>query len=354
MKRAYLLFCPGTVVKALAFVLVLCGTRVAFAGEFLLFPSLTGVARSSEDIDHRKRELEPAIDFFYSRDQGSMRVLAEFLLSRDENELERFQLGWSAGSGATLWLGRFHAPTSYWNTAYHHGAYLQPSISRPGIADYEDQDGVMPMHITGALLAGSTPLQNRRLSYEFALGAGPVFKDKLEPLNLFSPRDEGKISVSSKLSLQSEDNAANEQGVFFGYTEIPLLQAPTDRIRQRVVGAFFNRDLAQWRVLSELTVIQARFETAARSDQTFANAYLHVEYQLDGQWTAYGRGEASRHSDNNAYLSLFPDFIKSRALVGARWTPAARHAFKFELSSNHRQDGHRYQELGMQWSMVFP
>ncbi len=353
MKQAHLLFYPGTVLKALAFALVLCGTRPAIAEEFLLFPSLTGVMRSAGGTDHHKRDLEPAIDFFYSRDQGSLRILAEFLLSRDENELERFQLGWKVTPGTTVWLGRFHTPTSYWNTTYHHGAYLQPSISRPGIADYEDLDGIMPMHLTGVLLEGSRPLFRRRLSYEFALGMGPVLQTKLEPLNLFSPRAQGKLSVAGKLSLQSEDNAADEQGLFFGYTEIPVQQTDPERIRQTLAGAFFNREYAQWRFLGELTVVHTSFETAQAQRQIFANAYLHTEYKLNPQWTAYARAEGSSHGDN-AYVSLFPDFIKSRALLGARWTPAAQHAIKLEVSSNQRQDGHRYQELGVQWSMVFP
>src|SRR6266702_1772959 len=46
-------------------------------------------------------------------------------------DVERLQIGYTFSDYATVWLGRFHTPYGYWNTAFHHGAQLQTSILRP-------------------------------------------------------------------------------------------------------------------------------------------------------------------------------------------------------------------------------
>ena len=342
-------------------VLLPCGYGLALlfawpasADEFLMFPNITGAVRNVAAPDHKKKELEPTIDFFYSRTEGSVQVLAEFLLSRDENELERAQLGWTSAQGYTAWLGRFHTPISYWNTAYHHGAYLQPSISRPGIAEYEDHGGIMPMHATGVLVDGGVELAPHRLVYSLSLGQGPTLEHSLEPFNLLSPRGNGKLSFAARVGLQSDESIANEYGFLLGYSDIPIVEEASNQIHQTIAGVYFNRETTRWRFLSEIIFLHTSFDVAQRQGSpTFANGYAHAEYKFNPQWASYGRVEGSYHADN-AYLSLFPDFTKSRAMLGARWSPIRNHAVKFEVSHNRRQDGDNYNELAVQWSMVFP
>lgn len=354
MKRSAQARLKDLAIKTACWTLALILAQAACAEELLLFPNITGALRSASSEGYKKQQLEPAVDFFYSLSNGPVQVLAEFLLSREENELERIQLGLTSAQGYTVWLGRFHTPVSYWNTAYHHGAYLQPSISRPGIAEYEDHQGIMPMHVMGALMNGGIEIHGHRLNYEFAAGQGPILKETLEPFNLLSPHGGGKLSVASKLSIQADENSANEQGIFLGYTDIPIMQGSPNTIRQTVAGLFINREVAQWRLLSEVTFLRTRYEVSLDQPKAiFANAYAHVEYKLNSHWTSYGRLEGSSRSDD-AYLNMFPGFIKSRALFGARWTPIHNQAVKLELSHNRRQDGQAFNALGAQWSMVFP
>jgi len=39
-------------------------------------------------------------------------------------DLERFQIGYQFNDQATVWVGRFHTPYGYVNTALHHGVWL--------------------------------------------------------------------------------------------------------------------------------------------------------------------------------------------------------------------------------------
>lgn len=354
MKRLNRLRDTCQIFQAACYGLALLCAAPARADEMLVFPNITGAIRSAASEQHKKKELEPALDFFYSRSEGSLQVLAEFLLNRDENELERAQVGWSFAQGYTAWLGRFHTPISYWNTAYHHGAYLQPSISRPGIAEYEDHDGILPMHATGILIDGGIDMTAHRLVYSLSLGQGPTLEHTLEPFNLLSPNSRGKLSLGARIGLQAEESISNEYGLLLGYSDIPVLDEIPNRIHQTIAGVYLNRELASWRFLSEVTVVHTHFDAMPASGHTvFANAYAHAEYKFDPRWASYGRIEGSHHADA-AYLNLFPDFVKSRAMAGVRWSPIHNHAFKLEASRNTRQDGHRYNELAAQWSMVFP
>src|SRR5207253_1865158 len=42
----------------------------------------------------------------------------------------------------------------YWNNAYHHGEALQPTIGRPGLFEFEDGGGMLPIHATGLEVSG--------------------------------------------------------------------------------------------------------------------------------------------------------------------------------------------------------
>jgi hypothetical protein len=96
-------------------------------------------------------EFTPTVDVIYSRASGHFRMFGELLATDEEEELERFQLGWQLSDDTRFWLGRFHHSGTYWNTQHHHGQFLQTSITRPAIDEFEDTGGVLPMNVTGLL-----------------------------------------------------------------------------------------------------------------------------------------------------------------------------------------------------------
>ena len=70
---------------------------------------------------------------FSDRSKALIELIFEFLPDGLATDLERIQLGYTFNDQLTTWIGRFHAPYGYWNTAYHHGAEIQTSITRPSI-----------------------------------------------------------------------------------------------------------------------------------------------------------------------------------------------------------------------------
>ncbi len=67
-------------------------------------------------------------------------------------------------------FGRYHTPINYWNTAFHHGQWLQTTIARPEMIQFGGR--LLPVHFVGALVEGSVPAQGWNLNYKAGLGNG--------------------------------------------------------------------------------------------------------------------------------------------------------------------------------------
>ena len=67
-------------------------------------------------------------------------------------------------------FGRYHTPINYWNTAYHHGLWLQTTISRPEMIRFGGR--FLPVHFLGMLAEGNIPSGSLGLGYEVGLGNG--------------------------------------------------------------------------------------------------------------------------------------------------------------------------------------
>ncbi|MDB6085703.1 MAG: hypothetical protein JWN43_3584, partial [Gammaproteobacteria bacterium] len=87
-------------------------------------------------------------------------------------DLERAQIGYQFSDAATVWIGRFHTPFGYYNTAYHHGQEIATSLRRPRFLLFEDQGGVMPNHTVGAWLTGAEHLSDGKITYDVFVGNG--------------------------------------------------------------------------------------------------------------------------------------------------------------------------------------
>ena len=85
-------------------------------------------------------------------------------------ELERNFIRYDYNDYFKLSFGRYHTPIGYWNTAFHHGTWLQTTVDRPNMV----MDGGMftPIHTVGFLAEGNIPSGGLGLSYNFGLGNG--------------------------------------------------------------------------------------------------------------------------------------------------------------------------------------
>jgi hypothetical protein len=85
-------------------------------------------------------------------------------------EVERSIIRYDYDDYFKLSFGRYHTPISYWNTAFHHGTWLQTTITRPEMVKI---GGIfIPVHFVGLLTEGNIPSGGLHLGYEVGLGNG--------------------------------------------------------------------------------------------------------------------------------------------------------------------------------------
>src|SRR5262245_21165115 len=103
------------------------------------------------------------LDLFVTASFGERwQALGETVIeSRPSEDGEEFDVGverlwvqYEAAPWLRLKLGREHDPVTYWNRRFHHGAWVQTSLSRPRIVQFEEDDGLLPIDVTGLELNG--------------------------------------------------------------------------------------------------------------------------------------------------------------------------------------------------------
>ncbi|MES2460337.1 MAG: hypothetical protein V4671_07125 [Armatimonadota bacterium] len=85
-------------------------------------------------------------------------------------EVERLFARYDQSDILKVSAGRYHTPINWWNTAFHHGLWLQTTIARPEMTRFGGQ--FIPPHFTGALIEGTFPASGLNLSYNVGIGNG--------------------------------------------------------------------------------------------------------------------------------------------------------------------------------------
>jgi hypothetical protein len=85
-------------------------------------------------------------------------------------ELERLSVRYDVDDRLKISMGRYHTPINYWNTAFHHGLWLQTTIRRPEMIQI---GGVFqPVHFVGLLAEGAVGPPTVGLGYNVGVGNG--------------------------------------------------------------------------------------------------------------------------------------------------------------------------------------
>src|SRR3989449_6827443 len=85
-------------------------------------------------------------------------------------EVERAIIRFDHSDRLKVSFGRYHTPINWWNTAFHHGQWLQTTISRPEMVQFGGK--FIPVHFVGALVEGSLPAGGWNVNYQAGVGNG--------------------------------------------------------------------------------------------------------------------------------------------------------------------------------------
>lgn len=336
--------------------------------EFLFFPTVDGFDTFSEsDPSVKDSTTNAALDLLYSFSGNRFRFLGEFLWSSEEAEFERLQAGLRFGDSTFAWGGRFHAPAKFWNSEYHHGQFLQTSITRPALEEWEDDGGSQPAHITGLLLESEHQRDDESaLNYAASFGFAPVFEGGgLAAHEPFEATSDHGLSLNLRVGYRPQYLSSTQFGILAAWNEINVEPGATPApdqpasIDQASLGVFGDWYWNNLRLLASLVYFDNTLEVPVQDvDDTYLLGYAQLEYEANNVVTVFGRIEGGFDQDDSAYLALYDAVVTERYMLGARWDVAEHHALTVEVANTTlgaAPSGSRdFNEFRLQWSAVFP
>jgi hypothetical protein len=359
-------------VAACAALLATFAARTAFAehehssNEFEVFVAAEALAGHGQPHPREEDSWVDA-DIIYGLTHDRFRVFGEYFITPEEHDLERFQVGYEVVPDTVVWLGRFHQPGSAWDTEHHHGRYLQTSITRPAIENWEDEEGLIPEHITGILVESRRPLgAESGLQISSGIGAGPANTiEGSEPINLVgnNPGRHG-LSFSGRLAYLPDYIGTSSAGLLWGHDQLFVTDPGAMAVLRSnhavlgVYGAYANWSVEPWRFTGAGYYVDVQLDQPS-PDASFVSEYLQVERQMPHQLTVFGRAEDSARMQRSRYVALFEehtagiDITVRREALGLRWDYARRQALTCELSHTDSLT-QRANEVRVQWSAAIP
>jgi hypothetical protein len=335
-----------------------------FRYEFLLLPSAQAIGTFDRHAASTQIHDEVVqADTLLTLQWGRFKVFGEYLLSDHERDLERLQLGWQFSDDTILWVGRFHQPTSVWNHDHHHGQYLQTSITRPAIDEWEDIGGVLPQHFTGALLeSGASVFRTWRLRTALGGGIAPQLNQEgMDPYDLLRPDSHRhQLGYQARASLHPGDFTETGVGIALADDNLTAVEplpaaewAGFDHVNLRLVGVFATYAGVSWKLTGTVYYADARlYFNTRRLNDSFVVGYVQAEWRFAHELTGFARWEDSAGAQHSPYLHLFDQVARTRRIAGLRWDFLEHQALTVQFASSHTLDG-RFNDLRLQWSAAF-
>src|SRR6059058_965017 len=302
------------------------------------------------------------LDFFLTPRLGSRtRALFElnFEVGSDGSvgvDLERAQLGYQFADSATVWLGRFHTPYGYYNTAFHHGQQIATSLRRPRFIQFEDQGGIMPAHTVGAWLTGSQRVGDEKLTYDLFIGNSQRLTDgALEMNNPGNIRGSTIIGGNAGMLLSGALDGL-KVGVDAFQTRIEdqdLTPSPFTRVRSYGVYAAYDTDT--WEDIGEFHVFDNHDLTGGTGSHHSDAGFLQIGYRA-GRYTPYARYERGSFQQSDRYFpALRHGESYYRNALGVRLDVDLVSSVKLELAQTHFTDRvvSSYDEALLQYAIRF-
>jgi len=244
-------------------------------------------------------------------------------------EVERSIVRYDYNDFFKLSFGRYHTPIGYWNTAFHHGAWLQTTIDRPEMVKVGGE--FTPIHFVGFLAEGNIPSGGAGLAYSLGVGNG-----------------RGDIITRPGDAGDNNNNRAWVANIFSRPARLYGLQFGASVYRDKISMGGGN-DFREWIASAHVAwtrgdpELLAEFENVNHKSiltNTVSNSnafYVQVGYRLPGlekTLKPYYRFEYIHTPKSEV---VFGDLGLVESIVGLRYDISSYAAFKAEYRHANRQ-----------------
>ena len=254
-------------------------------------------------------------------------------------DVERYLIRYDLNDYFKLSFGRYHTPINYWNTAYHHGLWLQTTIDRPEMIRFGGR--FQPVHFVGMLAEGIVPSGPLGLGYNVGVGNGRA--GSIARAGDSGDINNGRAVVASVFSRPVALNGLQVGGAIYHDEITPSPALPGNpSFRELITSAHIVWTRGAPEFLSEFAHV--RHESVLTQNVFNSQAaYVQFGYRLPGpvrKWKPYYRFEWSNISPSDPLFTVSDPTVAVRNLlgstVGARYDIVNLAAFKVEYRRTAR------------------
>jgi hypothetical protein len=244
-------------------------------------------------------------------------------------EVERSILRYDFSDAVKVSVGRYHTPIGYWNTAFHHGTWLQTTVSRPEMIKFGSQ--LIPTHFVGAFAEGNLPGEDLGLQYMAGVGNG-------RGSVISRAGDAGDVNGNRAwtLSLSARPAALFGMQVGAGYYRDLVSETSGVSAREGISSAYVAWQREQPEFIAEYVHID--HTPVAGGATTHSDAYYaQLAYRFTGaarQWKPYVRAERTTIAPTDVIFAPL-DLAYEGGIAGVRYDFASFAALKGEYRREH-------------------
>ena len=248
-------------------------------------------------------------------------------------DIERYLLQYSYNDYFNLAVGRGHTAIGYYNTAYHHSTWLQTTTERPFLFSFEDDGGILPIHIVGATASGLVPSGPLGLHYVAEIGNGRESRTPLvaEPVQNEVSDQNGK---AFNIALFARPEAI--RGFQSGFSVYRDKLAPANRpaIGETILAAHAVLIRPKYEWLNE-ALLDRHAVNGTGAVSSSPGFYSQISKQF-GSYRPYFRYEYLNVGRNEPVFSDVA--LRHGPLGGLRYDPNESVALKFEYQYTFLRD----------------
>jgi hypothetical protein len=306
----------------------------------------------NREMDHQGFFLGD-LDLYSAVNYGTrLSFLAEIIIEiekNDEKEIdpERLWVAYTFSDLLTVRAGRQHSALGYWNKTYHHGRNLFLTTDRPFFLDFEDDGGILPVHIMGIEFEGTVSLANIRWRYELDFGNGP----RIDPTEMvLVPNDSSDNNNSKQWILRLSARPGSYPGLTLGISgtayEVDTTTRPS--LEERVLGLDFSYFHRGWEFISE-------YFWLSNSDDDANAFYIQLGYNIYDHLTPYVRYESLNMDPTDPYfLDLQNNADRFQEIAGLKFDiDYLRSSLKIQYRHDDMKGDKTFNVLESQWSFSF-
>lgn len=268
--------------------------------------------------------------------------------SRFNVEVERATVRYDHADWLRLSGGRYHNPISYWNTSFHHGQWLQTTVSRPQVIRFGGT--FLPVHFVGVMADGRVASGGATLHYTLGVGNG-------RHGNLARAGDAGDVNDSYAVTAATSVSVPGRTGLHMGVAYYADRVTPEDSeldLDERILSAHLARERETPELFLEYTRVEHEPRAGPGGRTRSEGYYGQVAYRLPGaahRFKPYLRAERLRTGDDPLFAPLDLDY--EGVIGGIRFDAGPATALKLEYRSERFGDQGWTGTLAAQLSFTF-